>query len=221
VPATTVDGRKYTARVLDGVSLHKAAAATIVVVGHVMGILAFGELRPSSAHAIDSRPVQIMFVAAAVADEAPAPPLQLEPPRVDLQPPAPIIELAIDSVTANSAISVAVAPTPPTAPVARATAPEWVSEVQYLDPPRPGYPSASRRLREQGLVVLRVLVDERGRAEHIDVHRSSGHVRLDRAAHDAVTRAAFMPYVTNGTARRVYVLVPIEFALSRVSNPHG
>ncbi len=109
----------------------------------------------------------------------------------------------------------------PASDPARGGVPQLVSEVEYVVAPQPGYPSVSRRLREQGLVVLRVLVDERGRAHQVSIHESSGHERLDRAAQDAVARAAFRPYLANGFAQRVYVLIPIEFALNRSGNPRG
>ena len=42
-----------------------------------------------------------------------------------------------------------------------ASAPRLISTVEYLRQPVPRYPPQSRKLREQGLVVLRVLIDER------------------------------------------------------------
>jgi protein TonB len=94
-------------------------------------------------------------------------------------------------------------------------APKLVASVEYLREPSPHYPPQSKKLREQGLVVLRVLIDERGVACNIDIESSSGHARLDHAAKDAVARAAFRPYIENGTPRRALVLIPIEFALNR------
>ena len=85
---------------------------------------------------------------------------------------------------------------------------------------------ASRRLAirrnpaacgEQGVVVLRVVIDERGRACDIEIESSSGHERLDRAAREAVATAAFQPYLEDGAPRRALVLIPIEFSLNRGS----
>jgi protein TonB len=87
--------------------------------------------------------------------------------------------------------------------------------VEYLREPTPRYPSQSRRLREEGVVVLRVVIDERGQACEIAVESSSGYERLDRAAREAVASAAFRPYVEDGAPRRAQVLIPIEFFLSR------
>lgn len=218
----TLLSRTLASRLPDGLSPHKAVAASVVAVGHVLAILAFSRLGPSFTDAIHAPPVQVVLVPAAAAAEAPHPPLVLESPRVELEAPSlPTIEYAVDTPPESSAITLAAATRPPAESGAIAGAPELVSEVEYLDPPRPGYPSVSRRLHEQGLVVLRVLVDERGRAQRVDVHRSSGHARLDQAALVAIERAEFKPYVANGAARRVYVLVPIEFALGRASRPSG
>jgi protein TonB len=91
--------------------------------------------------------------------------------------------------------------------------PVEISTVEYVRPPEPRYPPASRAAREAGLVLLRVLVDERGRAQDVSVLKSSGHRRLDDAARTAVRRALFKPYVEGGVARAAVVTVPIEFAV--------
>ena len=75
------------------------------------------------------------------------------------------------------------------------------------------YPPLSKKLREQGKVILRVLIDEQGRAADIQVQSSSGYARLDSAAQQAVRLAEFKPYQTGGVTHRVYVTIPLEFAL--------
>jgi protein TonB len=88
-----------------------------------------------------------------------------------------------------------------------------MSQVAYLVQPAPHYPPESRRIREQGLVVLRVLIDESGHARAVEIYRSSGHPRLDEAARTAVARAIFKPYMDGGTARAAAAIVPVEFSL--------
>lgn len=88
-----------------------------------------------------------------------------------------------------------------------------MSTVAYLHRPSPAYPRESRLAREEGLVILKVLIDETGHARDIDVYRSSGHPRLDREACAAVARALFKPYLDGGTARPAVAMVPIEFSL--------
>lgn len=83
----------------------------------------------------------------------------------------------------------------------------------YLKNPAPVYPSASRRLGEEGRVVLRVLVESDGLPGEVTIKTSSGFPRLDRAAEDAVRRWKFVPARQGDEAVRASVLVPIVFNL--------
>ena len=87
------------------------------------------------------------------------------------------------------------------------------SAVQYLRPPAPVYPRASRRQGETGRATVRVLIDEQGRPAELRVQSSSGHARLDEAGLEALRDARFRPYAENGVAQRVWALVPIHFDL--------
>jgi protein TonB len=83
----------------------------------------------------------------------------------------------------------------------------------YLRNPEPQYPSASRRLGEQGTVQLRVLVSADGHAAHVGLHRSSGFPRLDDAAAAAVRDWRFVPAMRGTTPVDAHVIVPIVFKL--------
>jgi protein TonB len=83
----------------------------------------------------------------------------------------------------------------------------------YATPVRPRYPLAAARAREQGTVLLRVLVDENGVPERVEIARSSGHARLDAAARDTVMQARFHPLLRAGQAIAAWGLVPIAFRL--------
>lgn len=85
-------------------------------------------------------------------------------------------------------------------------------EFERFEPPP--YPPLSRRLGEQGVVVVRVQVDEQGSPVAVAVHVSSGFARLDEAALRAVRAARFRPYMQGTRARAAYALVPIRFVLS-------
>jgi periplasmic protein TonB len=131
--------------------------------------------------------------------------------------PAPELEVAIEPNTA--AISATAVEMPPPSPApstpsnsGTAVIPE-MSQVAYLVQPAPHYPPESRRIREQGLVMLRVLIDETGHAKTVEIYKSSGHPRLDEAARAAVARAIFRPYIDGGTARAAAAFVPVEFTL--------
>ena len=111
-------------------------------------------------------------------------------------------------------------PTPaPTAAQASATtdAPAAIvmpsSSAAYLNNPRPSYPSISRRMGEQGKVMLRVFVNAQGQPEQIQIQQSSGFDRLDKAAVDAVRRWKFTPDSRNGMAEAMWNIVPINFVL--------
>jgi len=155
---------------------------------------------------------------------------QIERPKFDkpeltpLHPmlvPPPDITVAIEPASEAIAATAIEAPTgsTPAVPSSSGTAliPE-MSDVAYLVQPSPRYPPESRRIREQGLVVLRVLIDETGHARSIEVYKSSGHPRLDEAARNAVARAVFKPYIERGVARESAAIVPVEFSLRATSS---
>jgi protein TonB len=71
------------------------------------------------------------------------------------------------------------------------------------------------RQREQGRVLLNVLVDAGGNVQRIEIARSSGHANLDAAAREAVQRAHFKPVLRDGKAISAWGMVPIEFRLDR------
>ena len=88
-------------------------------------------------------------------------------------------------------------------------------DADYLNNPKPAYPSMSKRLGEEGQVLLRVLVGQEGEAEQIQVLRSSGFARLDEAAQAAVSRWRFIPAKVGNDATTAWVQVPVTFELRR------
>lgn len=83
----------------------------------------------------------------------------------------------------------------------------------HLYNPKPPYPAESRAAGEEGVVILRVLVEASGRPGSVGLSRSSGHPRLDRAAQEAVRRWRFKPATRNGVAFSTTVDVPVRFSL--------
>ncbi len=83
----------------------------------------------------------------------------------------------------------------------------------YLDNPAPAYPPLSRKLREEGRVLLRVRVDPGGQPEQVALHESSGFPRLDERAADTVRRWKFVPARQGGQPVAAWVIVPIQFSL--------
>lgn len=80
----------------------------------------------------------------------------------------------------------------------------------------PTYPATSRRMGEEGTVRLRVLVNERGRPEKVNVANSSGFSRLDQAAIDAVKRWRFVAATDGSRAITAWTQVAITFRLTDV-----
>jgi protein TonB len=87
------------------------------------------------------------------------------------------------------------------------------SEAVHLRNPRPAYPIQSRRLGEQGQVVLRVLVGEDGAAQKAQVQQTSGYDRLDRAALATVLTWRYVPGKRGGVPEAMWFDVPIQFVL--------
>jgi protein TonB len=69
------------------------------------------------------------------------------------------------------------------------------------------------RRSEQGRVLLRVFVSIDGRAERIELQKSSGFERLDQAAEQAVQRWKFTPARQGDQTLAAWVTVPIDFRL--------
>jgi protein TonB len=77
----------------------------------------------------------------------------------------------------------------------------------------PAYPALSRRLDEEGTVVLQVELDETGGVASARVHKSSGFARLDDAALSAVRTWRCTPAQRNGSAVKATALQPFRFVL--------
>ena len=85
------------------------------------------------------------------------------------------------------------------------------SDAAYLNNPVPLYPRMSDRLKEEGTVVMRVLVGADGTVKQIDVKQTSGFERLDRAAMSAMKTWRFVPGKRNGVAEAMWMDAPIHW----------
>jgi protein TonB len=93
------------------------------------------------------------------------------------------------------------------------TGPSFVQLSADLAPP-PAYPAQALRMRQQGLVMLRVLVDEAGRPAEVAIESSSGFRVLDEAALKVVKkRWHFVPATRDGAPIQAWALVPVSFEL--------
>jgi len=127
-------------------------------------------------------------------------------PVVSAEPPAP------SNAPSNAPVTAAPV-TAPEAPPAPARIEEPSSNAAYLQNPAPTYPAISKRMGEQGKVVLRVFIGTDGLPQKIELNRSSGFERLDRQAQETVSRWKFVPGKRNGVPEAMWYLVPINFVL--------
>jgi protein TonB len=87
------------------------------------------------------------------------------------------------------------------------------SEAHGLNNPKPAYPKQSRRLNEQGQVLIRVFVAADGSPQQGEIKTSSGFDRLDQEALRTVMRWRFMPGQRFGTPEAMWFNVPVNFVL--------
>jgi protein TonB len=185
----------------------RGASLLLIAAGHIAMIYAIANLS-RVAPMLDAIPIVAEILPETPQERAAPPPPQ--PKFVAMELPAmepPVVHLPQEAPAQAQAITMVVSEAPP---VVNAP-PRVVSDVAYVKPPSPKYPNESRRLGEEGMVLLSVLIDESGRANRIEIQHSSGHSRLDDAARAAVQSALFRPYIENGVARAVLATIPIEF----------
>lgn len=139
----------------------------------------------------------------AIADSTPAP----TAPTGTREAP---MATAPQEVSVPAAVNSKAAPSPAPAP------PLLVlpsSDADYLQNPKPPYPSLSKRLGEQGKVMVRVLIGVDGTAQKTEIKQSSGFDRLDQAALATVLRWRYVPGKRAGVPEAMWFNVPISFVL--------
>lgn len=77
------------------------------------------------------------------------------------------------------------------------------------------YPQISRRMNEEGIVVLRVLIGADGRAKRVEIKKSSGFARLDQAAREGLLKTRYKPSTVGGVPVDDWYDIPVNFKLSR------
>ena len=166
--------------------------------------------------AFDIGPLQAQLI-----DEPQIEPTEPPPPAPRMQPvlvdTLPIPEILIDlPAESGAAISLPLpAPVPAPAPAG----------VPVLEPPRldrkrsritPPYPPVSRRLGEEGRVVVNVFVLADGRVGDVQLLKSSGYERLDTAALEHVRRDwHFDPAQRDGAAVATWGAFGVTFEITR------
>lgn len=125
---------------------------------------------------------------------------------------APVVTPSPPAPPAPAEPVVAAAPSPPAPPAPpRIELPS--SSADYLNNPRPPYPPLSKRLGEQGKVMVRVFIEVDGTASRAEVRQSSGFERLDQTAVQTVLRWRYVPGKRAGVPEAMWFNVPINFVL--------
>ena len=214
-----------------GIHPHTLRVSTAVVAAHaaLLWLALHGLSTPPL-----SGPSEHLMLASVVAEipnmpatrPAPAPTQLTQRPHAQALPQTTAVPTAPSPVAATaaaestpSANTATASPAPPSAqtPSVRTASPAAVvlpsSDADYLNNPAPVYPRMSRRMGEQGTVLVRVLISADGRAEQAEIRTSSGYARLDEAALDTVKRWRYVPGKRAGTAEAMWFNVPVRFVL--------
>lgn len=158
--------------------------------------------------------------------QAPANPTrERHPPRPT---PTPVLAMTPEQQLVATASAVVAPPAPPAPVAAEATSAKASGsaasstgnaltaarfDAAYLQNPKPNYPALSRRLGEEGKVMLKVRVSSEGKPLNVDLEKSSGFERLDNSARQAVLGWRFVPAKRGDEAIEATVIVPVSFRL--------
>lgn len=143
-----------------------------------------------------------------VVKQAPMP-LAINDPTPAPQAPTGVVSAPAEPQSAVTE-PVAAAPAAPPAP-AKVELPS--SDANYLNNPQPPYPPLSKRMGEQGRVLVRVHISTDGIATRAEVQKSSGFPRLDETAVQTVLRWRYVPGKRAGVPEAMWYSVPITFVL--------
>ncbi len=128
-------------------------------------------------------------------------------------PDAPAGSLIPAPAATPAPVAVAEAPAAPAAAPAPPAVQLPSSNADYLQNPKPAYPPLSKRLGEQGKVIVRVLIGADGTPRKAEIRQSSGFDRLDQAALNTVLKWRYVPGKRAGVAEEMWFNVPINFVL--------
>lgn len=155
--------------------------------------------RPVPKPVLETKPQPAVLVAKR---PVPSPIQAVEAPQHTPEPePVPEVAPTPDRVVAEARKPAPPSPTPP-------------RPADYLNNPKPPYPALSRRLGEEGVVRLNILVNPDGSVARLELSKSSGYPRLDQSAMDTVQSSwKFEPARQDGSPVAAWVIVPIQFTV--------
>ena len=151
----------------------------------------------------------------------PTPPAQVPPVEVPLAV-SPVPTQAIQAAAAVTETPPAAAVSPPQALTRTTPAPTPARAAPPVRKPasvnsaqcdKPKYPSASRRMEEEGTVSLRFLVGVNGQVIQSEIEKSSGFKRLDDAARAGLSLCRFQPATVDGQAEQAWASMKYTWRL--------
>ena len=135
------------------------------------------------------------------------PPTPKPPTPAPKTPPVPTAPVVASPSPA--AIQLPPAPAAPAAPAVRTAAVIQAG----ASCAKPDYPSASRRLEEEGTVTLKFLIGVDGRVMQAEVEKTSGFQRLDEAARNALSKCQFKPGTVDGKPEQSWASIRYTWRL--------
>lgn len=137
--------------------------------------------------------------------------LAVAKPAPEPSPVAPgPVEAAVTPVVTEKTVVVApIAVVAPPAPKVELPS----SDADYLNNPKPRYPPISKRMGEQGKVLIRTLIGADGTAKEASIFKSSGFDRLDQTALETALKWRYVPGKRAGVAEAMWFNVPFTFVL--------
>lgn len=153
-------------------------------------------------------------------EELPPPPPKLEspPPYV---PPPDILLAAEPAAAPTNAIhnvtDVKAPPPPPAAPPAPDVEPRFNPKGRRNAPSEDDYPPVSRRLGEEGNVILAILINTDGSIGEVRMEKSSGFQKLDDAAVEFYKsgKAKFLPATKGGQPIAAWKTLQVTWKLKK------
>ena len=150
----------------------------------------------------------------------PLPPPPLPPSETAIEIPMDEAELLPVPQANTTPSQDAAAPQPHRPPPSGQTGPPTETpltpprvDASHLNNPAPTYPPLSRRMREEGRVLLDVHIMPDGSVAEVRLRESSGFGRLDDSAIAAVERWRYVPATRGGKPIAFWYVQPIIFSL--------
>lgn len=91
--------------------------------------------------------------------------------------------------------------------------------VEYDEPPkpltpiRPKYPEIAQEAGIEGLVVVNVYIDKKGRVKETSIRKGIPNTGLNEAAVEAIRKTRFTPAMQRDMAVGVWISIPVKFRL--------